>query len=308
MVDVKKATSLFILSLLALAVGYITFNGIKSDSGHRVGRSPPNGLYPSSPSKYAELFDGVLRNYSTYYSMEDALYGEYLWGRLDYRTYNCTLTKNVTLLRGSVNHLVSLYKNLSRREVSEGSVVGVLLLGDLRTELSFLASSGGKELQYKAGEICILGGRLTNFDSFKKKALEVYGKPQFSYEKLLNLSLRLKREVGKTYGAPFSGEWPVETRFALQHFVYVASQNGTLLDSFMNGYDPEKSYNLMRTLLGELNENPYAKALFKPSIVYLSELWHEEYVESQDKAAIDDHYLRVFWAWYQLVKPEQFLG
>ena len=240
--------------------------------------------------------------------MEDALYGEYLWGKLDYKTYNCTLTKNVTLLQESVDNLVSLYKNLSGREVSGRSVVGVLLLGDIRVELSFLASSEGKELQYKAGEICVLRGRLKNFDSFKKKALEVYGEPSFSYEKLLNLSLRLRGEVGRTYGVPFSGEWPVETRFALQHFVYVASQNSTLLDSFMSGYDPEKSYSLLRTLLGELNENPYAKALLKPSIVYLSELWREEYVESQNKAAVDDHYLRVFWAWYQLVKPEQFTG
>ncbi|MDV3103687.1 hypothetical protein [Thermococcus waiotapuensis] len=306
--DAKKGASLFILFLLALAVGYIAFNVIKPEPDHQVSQSPPDFYQSPSPSKYAELFGDIIRNYSTYYLMESALYGEYLWDGLNQETYNCTLTKNATLLKEKVNNLVSMYKNLSKREVSERSVVGVLLLGDLGFGISSLSSEGEEQLRRDLGEICILEGRLTNFDSFKKRAVEVYGEPSFSYEKLSNLSSHLEREVSRTYGIPFSGEWPVETRFALQHFVYILSQNSTLLDSFLNGYDPEKSYNLLKTLLGELDENPYAKALFRPSIVYLSELWREEYVLSQNKAAVDDHYLRVFWAWYQLVKPEQFIG
>ncbi|AJC72392.1 hypothetical protein X802_09720 [Thermococcus guaymasensis DSM 11113] len=305
----KKSVSLCIFLLLTIAVVYMASNIIKSDSGDKTNQASPNGSRSFPSSKYEELFGGILENYSSsYYSMRDALYGEYLWNKLDYEHYNCTLTKNVTILKNTVNCIVSQYKNLSKREVSEKSVVGVLLLGDLRIEISFLASSKEDELPYKTGEICILKERLENFDSFKARALEVYGEPSFSYDTLLNLTLRLRRLVSKTYGEPFSGEWPIETRFALQHFVYVVSRNSTMLDSLIEGYDPEKSYNSLRSLILELKRDPYAEALFKPSIVYLSELWREDYIKAQNKAIVDDHYLKVFWAWYQLVKPEEFIG
>jgi hypothetical protein len=311
----KKRTtiSLFIFIVLILGIAYISIGLFNSSKGISQTNSanPSNKMDSSSQSMspYSGIFIGILKNYSdSYYSLRDAIYGEYLWNNIDPLYYNCTLTRNITLLSDTVGQIVSEYKNLSRTEVEEEDTVGILLLGDIRVKVSFLASSDANELSAKAEEVCLMKERLSNFDSFQKKALIKYGRPSFSFEELSNLSSELKRLVSRTYGGPFSGEWPVDARFALQHFVYVASQNESLIEPFMDGYTPQESAELLKNLTKRLESHPYARALLKPSLVYLAELWREDSIRSKNQMEVDDRYLKIFWAWYNMVRPERFLG
>ncbi|MDV3104517.1 hypothetical protein [Thermococcus waiotapuensis] len=292
--------SFFIILVL---VGAYAVVGILKDSG-KAGNSSENSSSTSAPMNETP-FQLLLKGYSSYYELDEGTSGEYLWKKLDPKSYSCNLSSNEDFLKEKARNVIQIYKNLSVNETSRGDLVGVLLLADLRDRISDLTASYVSPF---ANTICLMENRLKNFEMYKKEALEVHGYPSFSFDDLSNLSLTLKNITYKTYWGPLSGSWVVDVRVVLKHFIYRAIYNESLVEPFLSDYSYEESASLLVNLSDELKKDPYAESVFKPSLIYLAYWWSWEYQHSSNPPEVNDKYLKIFWAWYKLVNPEKFIG
>ncbi len=291
--------SLFIILLL---VGTYAVVGILRDS-HRMAKWSNSTSIPQSMND--SPFESIIMGYDSYYKLDEGIYGEYLWKKLDPESYSCNLSSNEDFLKEKANVIVQMYKNLSINATSNQDLIGVLLLADLNDRMRTLTT---EPLSPFAERICLMENRLENFEAYRKKALKVYGEPSFSFDDLLNLSLTFRNFTYKTYGYPFSNSWVVDVRVLLKHFIYWAIYNESLVEPFLSDYTPEKSTSLLTNLSAELEKDPYAESLFKPSLLYLANWWSWDYHHSSNPEEVNEKYLKIFWAWYKLVSPKRFIG
>ena len=294
MVMAVRKAYLGLILVLILLVGYVS-----------IGRNPSKP--PSSSREKPSIFLKIFTDYETNSTINRAINGNHLWDRLDPNPCNGTITTNATVLNQTARENIELFRNLSAREESRRDLIGVLLLNDLREDVGGMIIKKKWALIGLRDDICALNERLRNFDAYKEKALEVYGEPKFSYEDLYNFSMELKAIVSDTY-RPFSGSWVVDTRSALLHFLYRGISNGSIPDYLFANYSPEKSAATLKRVYNEIRADPYAEALFGPSLAYLAAWWKYEDMHTTNHEAVDDKYLRLFWAWYNLVKPKRFIG
>jgi len=291
--------SLFIILLL---VGTYAVVGILRDS-HRMAEEGSSTSIPHDSKKIP--FESIIAGYNSYHEWDEGIEGEYLWKKLDPKNYSCDLSSNEDFLNEKARIILQMYENLSVNATSNKDLIGVLLLADLNERMRTLTAG---QLSPFAERICLMENRLENFEAYRKKALEVYGEPSFSFDDLSNLSLTFRNVTYKTYGYPFSNSWVVDVRVLLKHFIYRAIYNESLVEPFLSGYTPEKSASLLTNLSAELEKDPYAKSLFKPSLLYLANWWSWEYRHSSNPKEVNEKYLKIFWAWYKLVNPERFIG
>ena len=293
-----KKAHIYISLIILLLVGTYAVVGIFKDS-HRTSEVPQDEN--ESP------FESIIAGYNSYHEWDEGIEGEYLWKKLDLKNYSCNLSSNegFLILNEKARIILQMYKNLSVNATSNKDLIGVLLLADLNDRMRTLTAD---YLSPFAERICLMENRLENFEAYRKKALEVYGESSFSFDDISNLSLAFRNFTYKTYGYPFSNSWIVDVRVLLKHFIYRAIYNESLVEPFLSDYTPKKSASLLTNLSAELEKDPYAESLFKPSLLYLANWWSWEYRHSSNPEEVNEKYLKIFWAWYKLANPERFIG
>ena len=285
---------------MALTVGYMLFNELNTPVRNNANNSDMS-------NRLGKQFQIILTDYWINSTINKAINGNHLWDKLDPNPCNGTITTNATVLNQTARENIEIFRNLSAEEESKKDLLGVLLLSDLREDAAGMVINDEWALTGLRYEICTLNERLRNFYTYKKKAVEAYGEPKFSYEDLYNLSVRLRAIVSDTY-RPFSRSWVVDTRSALLHFLYRGISNGSIPDYLTANYSPEKSAATLKRVYKGIRGDPYSEALLGPSLAYLAEWWKYEDMHTSNHEAVDDKYLRLFWAWYNLVRPERFIG
>ncbi len=295
-------------------------------------------------SAYTKIFEKIISPEAYENGSYDTTFLEYLWGSLNGRvvystreilSYPCNVT-NVNLSPlAFINLTMQEFINASRESVKSGNTVKALLLGDMMdglpislTETALAPYGGGNananvramfsEICYYAA--CIVYHKLKELSFYEKLALERYGEPPFNLTAIEELNNRIRPYLSYT---PMNGTQMINWEPALTNLVYVLSyRNTSLLNKFSAGYTPDKAAQLLENFTKTINSNVYLKSIFKPAIVYLTilryqdilalELGHPNLVNAnianKTSVSIDEFYLRVFYAWYNIVKPYTLWG
>lgn len=193
-------------------------------------------------------------------------------------------------------------------------LVGLILLTDLKMDvsttlgkISYLVQSNYYSSDVEV-ESCILLHRLENFDKYRSKTLALYGEPCFSYEYYQNLSIKVKNFITTSYQLRNKNRtWEIEVRPFLQKSVEILATNRTVLDRYLDdNYSPQKAAQLLENFTKQVRGDPYMNTLWGPSLNYLV-YYRDSYLVSSGSNSpneIDEHYLRVFWAWYHIFHPQ----
>ncbi len=271
-------------------------------------------------SPYSKVFNRIL-NMSTYEnasSISILLYGkEYLWPGLSHNsTHPCSLTDNITYMMSFINRTMEEFINASEENVEENNTVGALLLGDMMNALAIpiietaiiskgYANYSGylrlSSVQEAYTTACTINSRIENLSAYERIALERYGRPPFNLSSLEKLNRRIRPYLSYT---PMNGTQIINWRATLENLIYVLTYNRSLLNRFATGYTPKKAADILLNFTEKVNSNPYLKSVFKPALVYLTILRIQDItMENKKPVETDLFYLKVFYAWYNIVKP-----
>ncbi|NJF25959.1 hypothetical protein [Thermococcus sp. Bubb.Bath] len=313
---VKKSTvavmSIFILIIASSTYIALNFGGHKPQTS----KSKDDDVTQfQKDSQYSHVFTEILNESEAIYGDTDKLiYGPYLWDSLDNTPHNCTITKNLTVLKVRGDKIYALYKNISREVTGKKNLVGLILLTDLKMDvsttlgkISYLVQSNYYSPDVEV-ESCVLLHRLENFDKYRSKAVALYGEPCFSYDYYQNLSIKVKSFITTLYQLRNKNRtWEIEARPFLQKSVEILATNGTVLNRYLDDdYSPQKAAQLLEKFTRQVKGDPYMNTLWGSSLNYL--VYHRDsYLMStgsnDSPSEIDEHYLEVFWAWYHIFHP-----
>ncbi len=285
--------------------------------------SPSVAMAEESP--YAGVFNSIVGVGYFSWDMDEldrVLYREYLWPNLDQNTsYPCNLSGNTsfTTIIVFLNQTMQDFINASEESVRSGNTVEALLLGDMMNENMSLIETvlmesknwsnnwvGGILAQEAYTAACIIKARIKRINIYERMALKKYGEPPFNLSSLEELNDRIRPYLSYV---PMNGTQSTDWRIALQNLIAVLLDNKSLLNRFSVNYTPQKAADLLSNFTKKVNSNPYLKSVFKPVLIDLvtqrDGAIDDDVIRHKGESgtAIDMFYLKVFYAWYNIVKP-----
>ena len=318
-----KGIAIFLLVFMGIVASYFVFDSIieSTSPGKRAYDEPHSGNMIFSQSPYEELFDTIipLADYNKGYAYFSERYylKMYLWDAISKNeTYKCPSPGDEDEMIDYISSTVNEYYSKVQEANLERDTVKMLLLIDMDRRVSAIQAlinarslRESPSLRLAYSDACLIRNRLDNLDNYSILARSILGDPGFSYDDLLAMLGRTGPHVDKEL---FRNVSPYETRKVLKHLVYRLISNESLLNQKLaQGFDLNETASLLLEFNKNISDNPYLESLFKPALAYLVSLRYEDIRGHRSEAPpvrVDEFYLRVFQAWYNIVKPWKLVG